>query len=167
MARLVIDGYNLLAVSGHKDREQLLTDLIEYRNRKGHEVTIVFDGTHRGTGRGDRYHSSHVEVMFSPLTVTADDTIEELFEQPLYREAIVVSSDRRVQSAALRAGSTYVESHEFSTRLRRALQEEKASRPWEEGRNFDDDEQDRSGKKGSARKLSKQERIRQSRLKKL
>ncbi len=166
MVRLLIDGYNFLAVSGHKNREQLIVDLIEYRNRKGHEITIVFDGTHRGTGSGDRYHSSHVEVIFSPLTVTADETIEDLYLRDLYRESIVVSSDRRVQSAALRAGSTYVESAEFSRKLRGALRGESLSPPWEEGRS-DNENENHPRKKGASRRLSKNERFRQARLKKL
>src|SRR2546428_1957376 len=47
---LIIDGYNLLGVRGglrgdvEARREQLIRDLAGYRQRKGHPVTVIFDG---------------------------------------------------------------------------------------------------------------------------
>src|SRR2546425_11157656 len=51
---LIIDGYNLLGVRGglrgdvEARREQLIRDLAGYRQRKGHPVTVVFDGWRAG-----------------------------------------------------------------------------------------------------------------------
>ena len=55
---LIIDGYNLLALIGggggraplqsEMARESLLRDLAVYRQRKGHAVTVVFDGWQQG-----------------------------------------------------------------------------------------------------------------------
>src|SRR2546426_7524841 len=51
---LIIDGYNLLGVRGglrgdvEARREQLIRDLAGYRQRKGHPVTVIFDGWRAG-----------------------------------------------------------------------------------------------------------------------
>ncbi len=54
---LIIDGYNLLGVRGglrgdvEAKREALIRDLAGYRQRKGHPVTVVFDGWRSGNSR--------------------------------------------------------------------------------------------------------------------
>src|SRR2546426_11762179 len=51
---LIIDGYNLLGVRGglrgdvEARRGQLIRDLAGYRQRKGHPVTVIFDGWRGG-----------------------------------------------------------------------------------------------------------------------
>lgn len=136
MARVLIDGYNLLSCGGFENRGLLLSLLQSYRKEKGHEITIVFDGTRGGTGRGDHQFDGGIEVIFTPLTVTADDTIEELLEEDRYRQSIVVSSDRRIQSAARQAQTTFVTSDEFAAKLRASSRpaEKKEIPPWMEGR---------------------------------
>jgi len=165
MAYLIIDGYNLLAVSGFSNRDKLISALAQYRKEKKHEVTVVFDGTHTGTGSGDRYHVEHVEVIFSPITVQADDMIEEMLNKVEPSRTIVISSDRRIQSAALRSNATYVTSQEFSRRLKHSTSgsSEMGTPPWMEGR--EDEDAKPSSSKG--RKLPKDERRRQQNLKKL
>ena len=47
---IIIDGYNLLGITGkaagrsETGREDLLRILGAYRHRKGHAITVVFDG---------------------------------------------------------------------------------------------------------------------------
>jgi len=167
MARILIDGYNLLAVTGHPDRDRLVRDLSQYQKAKGHQVTIVFDGTHGGRRDGDRFHSGGVEIIFSPLTVTADDTIEEMLMSTSMSGSVVVSSDRKVQSAAHRANATSVSSQEFASRLRSIATAviTQQTPPWLEGRTEDD--RAPQMKKGAAKRRSKQERKRKKVMERL
>jgi len=165
MARIIIDGYNLMPVTDFSNREELLKALSIYQKTKGHDVTIVFDGTHQGTGSGDHYHTGGIEVIFSPLTVTADETIESMLSPSRASGTIVVTSDRSIQSAARRVGATFVYSNEFARKLKKASVSFSRSKvqPWEEGRN-DFGSTRRSSKKGSAKKRSKEDRRRQKKL---
>ncbi len=167
MSRVLIDGYNLLPVTGLADRDHLIARLSRYRHEKGHAMTIVFDGTHGGTPFGDRYHEAGVEVLFSPLTVTADDLIEQILDRSAPGAWIVVSSDRRVQSAARRARSPFLSSQEFVRRLERAAESDKPDDrgPWLEGRT--QEAAHPRPKKGPARKLTKDERRRRKGTEKL
>ncbi len=168
MTRILIDGYNLLAVSGHKNRDHLIEAFRKYQQAKGHQITVIFDGTHGGTGSGDRYFESSVEVIFSPLTVTADDMIEKMLSSSEASGTIVVSSDRRIQSAAKRVGSTYVESKEFARKLLNTLISSSSSEVpiWLEGRLEETDNRIKT-RKGASKKLSKEERQRRRKLNRL
>jgi len=170
MLKILIDGYNLLPQTDYSNREDLISALIKYRKIRSHTVTIVFDGTYGGTGSGTQMMSGGIEIIFSPLTLQADDTIEELLATGKYRNHLVVSSDRRLQKAAVNAEATYAESIEFSRKLNQALreapQEGKISTPpWLEGREDEDALYGQSTK--GKRKQSKKERNRQKILKKL
>ena len=168
MARILIDGYNLMAVTGHDDREALLRALGRFRKAKSHKITIVFDGTHGGTFGGDRYHTEGVEVLFSPITVQADDTIEEMLASSKGAGFLVVSSDRRIQSAAQRSGATPVSSEEFAKKLGGASSVSYSDvPPWMEGRLDDEDDNPKPKKKGPSQKLSKEARRRKQRMNKL
>jgi predicted RNA-binding protein with PIN domain len=114
---VIVDGYNLLPHSGCNTRDEFIAKLSDYHLKRGHRVTVVFDGTHGGTGRGTHTFSGGVEVIFSPITVQADDVIEEILSRSRDPERIVVSSDRRIQSSASQAGSTYATSAEFAEYL--------------------------------------------------
>jgi predicted RNA-binding protein with PIN domain len=167
MARVVIDGYNLLPATTFRDREKLVAALADYRKLRNHDVTVVFDGTHDGTGTGDRSFASGVEVVYSPLTVTADDVIEAMLPRLDANTTIVVSSDRKIQNAARRAGMVFLSSQEFARRLRETSSRgsQGAPPPWMEGRT-DEEERPRE-KKGASKKLSKEERRKKRSMKKL
>jgi predicted RNA-binding protein with PIN domain len=167
VTRLLIDGYNFLPATGFSTRDKLLDALAKYRQGKGCEVTIVFDGTHGGTGFGERTAHGGVEIIFTPLTVTADDRIEEILEDVDANATVVVSTDRRVRSAATRVGATSVTSDEFAKKLHAALSsrpQEPAQpiEPWMEGRT--DEHRTRSNRPRPGKKLSKEERRRKQKL---
>ena len=161
---LIIDGYNLLPESGCKDREELIQVLVAYRRRQGHEITLVFDGTHGGLGDYGHADTGSIKVVYTPLTVQADDHIEDLLEKLGGQNTLVVSSDRRLQRAAKNSQSFWAYSKEFARKLRQsgsAMSESQAA-PWLEGREeiFDKPSKKDFKKKGSAFRPSQEERRR-------
>lgn len=169
MSHVLIDGYNLLAQSNFSSREELLSQLKNYTKSNNHKITIFFDGTHQGTGTGDKYYEEYIEIIFSPLTVTADDMMEEYIEKHHQPNVIVVSSDRRIQKAATAKRLAYLESKEFLFKLKyvpSTAQTKAMSMPWMEGRTTDE-EHPRKPKKGNAQKKSKKERQKKRSTKKL
>src|SRR5574341_2002130 len=126
---LIIDGYNLLGVrgqvgrgeglSGEAAREQLIRDLTLYRQRKGHAITLVFDGWQQGLSVGHREHRAGIEVIYSRRGERADQVIQRLAEE-FGRDCAVVSSDREVADFARARGAFVISSPEFEARLRAA-----------------------------------------------
>src|SRR5439155_675933 len=65
------------------------------------EFTVVFDGARRSGGAPT---AGRIRVVFSRPPLTADDELMRLARQ-MRSGAVVVSSDRKIQDAARRAGS--------------------------------------------------------------
>ncbi len=169
MSHIIIDGYNVLAQSNYQTRDELLKDLKSYQKSQGHKVTIFFDGTHQGTGTGDKYMEEYVEVIFSPLMVTADDMIEEFLEKHHQSNIIVVSSDRRIQTAAKAKKLSYLESKEFLFKLKYVPSgnQKIPLKPWMEGRTTEEVHDRPTKKGGNPRKKSKKIRQKSRAMKKL
>lgn len=169
MSHILIDGYNLLAQSSFSSRDELLTQLKSYLKENKHQITIFFDGTHQGTGMGDKYMEEYIEIIFSPLTVTADDMMEEYLEKKYKSNMIVVTSDRRIQKAASAKRLPYLESKEFLFKLKYipASSRKQQNVPWLEGRTTDEEGPRRTDKKGNAQKKSKKDRQKHRSFKKL
>jgi uncharacterized protein len=145
---LLIDGYNLLNVTGifaqagpgtelHRTRVALLNFLaasIDQRERKA--TTIVFDAAGAPPGLPRTIKHDGITVHFAQRHSDADEMIEELLEQyRAPRSLLVVSSDHRVQRAARHVGASFLDSEEwYSERLaicreRRALADDAAAKP--------------------------------------
>ncbi len=120
---LLIDGYNLLHVTGifggagsgtalHRSREALLGYLaaaIEPRERA--QTTIVFDAAGAPPGLPHSIVREGMTVHFARRYADADEMLEELIEncrEP--KTLLVVSSDHRVQRAARRRKAKLVDS---------------------------------------------------------
>lgn len=168
MSHILIDGYNLLAQSKYASREELLAQIKHYLKINKHKVTIFFDGTHQGTGYGDKYFEEHIEIIFSALTITADDEMIDYIDQKHSTNMIVVSSDRKIQKAASAKRLPYLEAKEFLFKLKYVPSSTTQSRqvPWLEGRTTDE-EHPRKQKKGNPQKKSKKERQKNRSFKKL
>lgn len=102
-----IDGYNLLfylfGASVHDfqaRREKLIQELnleIEFLSL---DVTLVFD-SHFAPGEGSRSHFRHLEILFTPEGISADDLIiQKLSHSRDARKEVVVTNDKKL---ALRA----------------------------------------------------------------
>jgi predicted RNA-binding protein with PIN domain len=119
---LIIDGYNLL----HKVEELaelLQTDLQLARHRlvrmienTAHKMaprtTIVFDGREASTD--EMLTTQHLEVYFSPGSLSADSVIERLTcKYPHPEKMLVVTSDHAERDTVSSAGAYTMTSEEF------------------------------------------------------
>jgi predicted RNA-binding protein with PIN domain len=112
---IIIDGYSLM----HRDpefaerkgnlasaRQRLVRKIEEVAGSLAERITIVFDGTGKGSGEG--YEAPAIEVVFSPGDKTADTVIERMVhDAAVPEEVLVVTSDllERQTVAAARAQS--------------------------------------------------------------
>ena len=72
---ILIDGYNLIRQSVdlrrferqslEAGRKALIAWLSEYRNRKDHRITVVFDGWISGPAQEERDYSSGIHIIYS------------------------------------------------------------------------------------------------------
>lgn len=105
---VLIDGYNLLRAA-QKILEQsdfagadLCVVLCEFLRRVGDIGTIVFDGIGPPNKEG-LMGSQRLQVIFSGRNVEADTVIEQhIRENSAPKRLVVVSSDRRIRTAAKR-----------------------------------------------------------------
>jgi predicted RNA-binding protein with PIN domain len=121
--RLLIDGYNLLHATDlfgtgksagtlQGSREALLAYLAAALSAgQRRATTIVFDAAGAPPGLPKTVHYDHVTVRYAREYTDADALLEDLIESHRApRGLLVVSSDHRVQRAARRRGSSYVDS---------------------------------------------------------
>ena len=164
---LIIDGYNLLGVRGglrgdvEAKREQLIRDLAGYRQRKGHLLTVVFDGWRSGHPVERAEWREGIEVVFSRQGETADAVVKRLAEK-YGADCAVVSSDHEIGNFARARGSMVITSGDFETRLHMS-----GARPAARKREAEDDEPVRHDpkKKGNPKKLPKSLRKKARQLK--
>jgi len=167
---IIIDGYNLIGsekgLTGSLElkRNRLIRQLQQYREGKGYPITVVFDGWRSGWIREVEEKTEGIRVIFSRLGEKADDVIQRLARE-MGSGCVVVTSDREVRRAAEASGAVAIYAGEFSAKLRELDREE------DEGlESLGDRSLHRARhqeKRGNPRRLSKTERKRRERLKKL
>jgi len=116
MSRLLIDGYNLIGIL-HRDlkkaRQELIETLINYRKKKGHDITVVFDGYKTGPGMETVEYYGGVRVIYSGVSEKADDVIKRILKtEKLFW--IVITSDRDIEKQAWKENCVPVSSSLFS-----------------------------------------------------
>jgi len=157
--RWLIDGYNLIRsdpelaaaerASLEAGRAALCRALAPMARGGSEEFTVVFDGAGRG---GEGGAIAGVRVVFSSARESADRVLARL----AVKGGTVVSNDRDVQRAAVRAGAIAVSANQFLARLdrlRKSPPEVEASGGGDEG-----DDVPRGVKKGNPRRLGKKAR---------
>jgi predicted RNA-binding protein with PIN domain len=138
---LIIDGYNLLrAVQNLTEQSFNITDIqlcqivAEYLYRLKKKGCIVFDGV------GPRDKSGfnnlfNLEVVFSGTSREADDVIEKLIlENTAPKSLIVVSSDRRIKTAANKRKADAVDCVDFWTEVIKQLERKKKKQAEPQGK---------------------------------
>jgi predicted RNA-binding protein with PIN domain len=167
---LIIDGYNLLHVGRlltqlnsielQWERDRLIDQLSSYRQLKGCEIIVVFDGWQGGWDTEKRERKQGIEVVFSKLGEKADEVIKRLTREK-GTGAIVITSDREVSRYAERMAVPVISSDRFREKMEIAVVRVE--------KGVEEDEQEERGlkRKGPSRKLSKKEKRAQAALKKL
>ena len=171
---ILVDGYNLIRQSDFLRRYErrsleagrlaLMSKLADYKRKKGHRITVVFDGWKNGSAQEERDRHGNIEIIYSRQGERADDVIKRITDQTA-EETIVVSSDREIAAYATRQGKTALSSPEFEAIMNRAI-----APPWD--RIQEQEGEEGSGvlkhkKKGPARRLPRTKRQAQKKIKKL
>ena len=159
--RWLIDGYNVIRrdpdLRGHEaesleaGRRALLGLIARADRAKRDEFTVVFDGARLA---GATPTSGRIRVVFSRPPATADDELVRLARQ-LKNGAVVVSSDRKIQDAARRAGSAALTAEQFLDALEAPESATRSDRPDSKD---DRDQEPARDKRGNPRRLSKKAR---------
>ena len=162
--RWLVDGYNVIrrdpelqareAESLEAGRRALLNLIARARRAMQDEFTVVFDGA-RISGAAPT--AGRIRAVFSRPPLTADDEIMRLARQ-LRSGAVVVSSDRKIQDAARRAGSAVLTAEQFLEAL------EVPGRSADPHIKDDSDGEPPREKRGNPRRLSKKARRAQKAL---
>ena len=168
---LIVDGYNLIRQSPalkpidsrdlEAGREALLQRLAAYRrSRPQHKITVVFDGWQAGGATEARDRRQGMEIIFSRRGERADEVIKRLLARERSR-AVLVSSDRELRNFADQVGATWITAPNFELAH---LLDTGDGLPQEA---YEPDPPRGPQKKGPARRLSKRQRQRLQRLRKL
>jgi uncharacterized protein len=157
---VIVDGYNVLGTRGQvgpdseRAREQLVHELMNYRQHKGHAVTVVFDGWRQGLASERREHRTGVEVIYSKRGEQADQVIQRLAAE-FGASCAVVTSDQEIQRRVKAHEAVIISASKFEVRLReRSVVNRSAGYL---GKDAEDEERPKRNpeKKGNARKLPK------------
>jgi len=149
----LVDGYNVIRHApdlARRERESLaagreaLCRMLSTAARSGNRFTVVFDGARGG---GSMPGGPGVHVVFSSGRESAD----RVLARRAAAGATVVSNDREVRQAAIRAGSIAVTADAFLARLRGSTPPGIPDKDGEEPTN-------RREKKGNPRRLPKKAR---------
>lgn len=170
---IIIDGYNLIRQSNslsfidHQDiqlgRQALIESLACYKRIKRHRITVVFDGTNAPELFQSKDREKGIDIRFSRSGEQADAVIKKMAAQ--FREkALIITSDRDVVNFAESEGATCLSSEEFEQKLAMAA--------YMEIKGADNIQEDygwvpTTKKKGPKRRLSKKDRRRKVKLRKL
>ena len=159
--RWLIDGYNVIrrdpdlrareAESLEAGRRALVTLIARTDRAPRDEFTVVFDGARLSGGTPT---TGRIRVVFSRPPLTADDELMRLARQ-LRNGAVVVSSDRKIQDAARRAGSAVLTTEQFLEALEIPESPSGADTPDSKD---DSDEEPGREKRGNPRRISKKAR---------
>jgi len=139
----------------------LIESLIEYHKKRGHDITLVFDGWKTGGPRENHSVIGGIKVIYSRLGEKADSVIRRIISSDR-RGWIVVTSDRDIAADAWASDAVPISSEDFMNAVEQSQFEKRVL--YEEE---DDEEYTKPDRKGSPRKLSKKEKAIKKTLSKL
>ncbi len=184
MFTIIIDGYNFIFNSYFKagfksDELQKLRDgtinfLSKYYNVKRNKVIVVFDGYNTDEPCESKYFRQNIEVIYSKKDEKADDVIVRLAKAA--DNSVIVSNDNDIKRRASGANCSCMEVEEFRRLAETIISGENADGGACGGYilNAEEGEEDGTsgrraggGKKGNPRRLSKKERIKIKKIRKI
>jgi predicted RNA-binding protein with PIN domain len=136
---------------------------VEYHERKGHDITVVFDGWKTGGAQENHSIVGGVRVIYSRLGEKADSVIRRMIFSDR-RGWIVVTSDRDIAAHAWAAGAVPISSEDFMTVLEKRYVDQVTCEKREEEQ---EEEYVRPARKGNPKQLSKKEKAIRKTLSKL
>lgn len=161
---LIIDGYNLIGSDGglqgaleHK-RNWLVQQLSRYQKIKQFNVIVAFDGWRSGPANQVLEKKENVAILYSRLGEKADAVIVRLAREK-GSGCVVVTSDREIRTAVERFDAVAISAADFN-RILRSLDEGSTEDEFDEAEII-------SSKRGNPNRLSKSERRRNEKLRKL
>jgi predicted RNA-binding protein with PIN domain len=170
---VLIDGYNLIRQSAslkaqdklapELGRNALLERLRQYKRIRRHRITVVFDAAYKPILAEEHGQQEGIKVIYSGQGETADSVIKRICRSE-GGNVLVVTSDRELASHAERFGAVAIDSEDFEAKMEMALHiDSKGAEDEEEGWT------PRKGtrKKGPPGRLSKKERRRRQKHRKL
>lgn len=163
IASIIIDGYNVIGIS-HKDlkrqRGVFIQMLTEYRKRKNHEITVVFDGWKTGQLQESRSKVGGVTIIYSRIGEKADIVIKRIISTKRHGW-IVVTTDRDIANYVWARDAVPISGEDFM----RIVEEPIPS--YADMKEYEGEEYQKPRKKGSSRKPSKKEKAIRRALSKL
>ena len=172
---IIIDGYNLIRQSDslrHHEKQSLeagrralTSKLSEYKRKKGHKITVVFDGWETGSAQEERDRQGNINIIYSRRGEKADDVIKRLADNSP-EETVIISSDREIASYVTRHGKTALSSSEFEMLMSKAI-DQSAISDFADQKEADDENYHHSSKKGPAKRLPRARRHAETKIKKL
>jgi predicted RNA-binding protein with PIN domain len=113
---ILIDGYNLLKqVFGgqitEQQRRQFELRALEYAQRKGHVLYIVYDGGPYSQMTVEK--RGRVSCVYSGYKDTADDILKQYIEEGILKHILLVSTDRQLNAFADRYGVPSIDALDF------------------------------------------------------
>jgi len=158
--RWVLDGYNVIrrdpdlrareSDSLEAGRAALLALVARITRTCSDSFTVVFDGARRSPGGAPG--GGRVQIVFSRPPETADDVLRRLAAE-LREGAVVVTSDRAVQTSARRVGAVAVTAEAFL-----AAATAPAAAPADVPKDEDDDDEEALPTRGPRRRPSREAR---------
>jgi uncharacterized protein len=174
---IIVDGYNIIRQSDtlrrheklslEAGRNALINRISLYKKRRGHRVTIVFDGWEGGEATEERDRQSGIDIIYSRRGEKADDVIKKMFEKKR-EETVIVTSDRDIADFARRRGGTAIPSPEFEALMNRLITAMPESTGQPEPVSKEDEEQKGDKKKrGPSRRLPRKKKAAMATMRKL
>lgn len=113
---ILIDGYNILKqVFGgeisERQRKGFAVRALEYANRKGHTIYLIFDGGPYARMTVEKH--GRVITVYSGHKESADDIIKQYIEERRLKNLLVVTTDRQLNSFADRYDVPSIDSLDF------------------------------------------------------
>lgn len=139
----------------------MIESLIEYRNKKKHNITVVFDGWKTGGAQENQSIIGGIKVIYSRLGEKADSVIKRIISSER-AGWVVVTSDRDIAAHAWSSGSVPICSEDFLSIIKKEQPEENVL--YEQDI---EEEYVELSRKGNPKKLSKKEKAIRQTLNKL
>ena len=172
---VVIDGYNLIrqspALSSQEElslelgRDALLERLRQYKRMRSHRITVVFDAANKPNLAEERSQQKGIRIIYSGQGETADTVIKRMCRNQ-GEKVLLVTTDRELASYAEARGSVAIDSEDFEARMEMVLymdakgvEEENGKERWHPDKG--------TRKRGPAKRLSKRERRRRYKRRKI